>query len=157
MILTAPPPRIFPALWDWRRVAEFTMVAYQGSRGAVAFCWPDSLYHSSYQELLHQLSAQEWGLLLWLVAVLHASALFWNGRRPLWSTSTRVVACIAHLYIMVLVGVAYLAVEDFPRLVTVGFLIFAILAAFSISAEDVNTVLRSRYIRHKLKIAPDDE
>lgn len=136
--------RVFPSHWDWRRVMEFGIAAYQGSVGAVAFVHPKTLRHSSYEALLDFFPPQVWGLNLWSVALLHAFCIAFNGRHPLYSGVMRTVACTAHLGVMLLIGLAYWKVGDFYRIVTTAFLTLGVLAALSIATEDIASVINRR-------------
>jgi hypothetical protein len=139
-----PSFRIFPPTWDWRRVSECGIAAYQGSVGAVAFVHPQSLDHSSYSELVAMMTPQSWGFTLWLVAIGHISCIATNGRSPLRSTLLRTVACTLHFGVLLLVSVAYYKVGDYYRLVTTAFLVALVIAAMSIATEDMARVIERR-------------
>jgi hypothetical protein len=140
--------RIFPATWDWRRVMECGIAAYQACVGAVAFAHPATLSHSSYSALIGMLSAQQWGLLLWLIALMHASCIYFcggvNGPHPFYGGILRTGACAIHMVAMLLVALAYIKVGDYYRLVTTIFLVLGVLSALSIATEDIARAVNVR-------------
>lgn len=131
--------QIFPVAWDWRRVSECGVAAYQAVLGAVAFAIPSSLDHSGYAALLELFTPREWGLTLWLVAFGHVCCMYFNGRSPYLSATLRTVACGLHLGIMLLVAGSFIAVGDYYRLANTMFLIMVVLSSVSIATEDVQT------------------
>lgn len=136
--------QIFPPSWDWRRVCELGITSYQACVGAVAFVHPETLGHSSYAALVQMMGAQEWGITLWIVALAHAVCIIFNGRHPLYSGALRMLACGLHMGVLLLIGLCYMQVGDFYRLVTTFYLLLAIFGAASIAAEDVARVVNRR-------------
>lgn len=141
-------PSVFPPYWGWQRVAEVIVTVYQALVGFYFWSDTNALNHPPYAELHRIMPAPDWAILMWLVVLLHTAAIWLNGRASRISVPVRLVACLAHFWLVLKLAFGFWAAGYIWPVLTMGLILFLVWGAVTIAADDLAArIEKCRYPR----------
>lgn len=135
--------QVFPKTWDRRKISEIQLAIYTLCVGLLFAIWPGVLASPVYDGFREILSPSGWSSWMMSAVLLHAIALWVNGRNACLSSIIRVAACTSHLSIALTFAYLFAAEGAWWGTVTYCVLIvWPLLCALSYTAERLAGVCR---------------